>query len=149
GGAGGPLRPPARASEDLPPVFTRSLLAPCLYSVYLRKPAAGPRTGSRQCYGRPANLSCLTLRHESAISTLVIRSFRDQRTADLFLGAAASKLRKVPGDVTTVARRKLAMVDAAAQLSDLRAPPGNRLETLKGDLKGYHSIRVNDKWRIV
>ena len=45
--------------------------------------------------------------------------------------------------------RKLDMLDAAAVLEDLRAPPGNRLEALKGEFKGQHSIRVNDQWRIV
>lgn len=79
----------------------------------------------------------------------MIRSFRDPLTADLFYGAAAAKLRRVPPEVIRVARRKLAMVDAAERLSDLRVPPANRLEALRGDLKGYHSIRVNDQWRIV
>jgi proteic killer suppression protein len=45
-------------------------------------------------------------------------------------------------------QRKLKMVDAAARLEDLRVPPGNRLERLKGDRKGRHSIRVNDQWRV-
>lgn len=44
---------------------------------------------------------------------------------------------------------KLDLLNAASQLSDLKAPPGNRLEALKGDLKGFHSIRVNDQWRVV
>jgi proteic killer suppression protein len=44
---------------------------------------------------------------------------------------------------------KLDMLDAASELKDLKSPPGNRLETLKGDLKGFHSIRVNDQWRVV
>jgi proteic killer suppression protein len=48
-----------------------------------------------------------------------------------------------------VARRKLVLLDAAKRLGDLKVPPGNRLEELKGDLKGYHSIRINDQWRIV
>ena len=68
-------------------------------------------------------------------------------TADLFYGVA--KLKKVPPNVTKVARRKLAMVDAAELLSDLAVPPGNQLEALKGNMKGYHSIRVNDQWRVV
>jgi toxin HigB-1 len=79
----------------------------------------------------------------------VIRSFRNDVTADLFYGAPSSKLRKVPPDVIRTAQRKLAMVDAATDLADLRVPPANRLEALKGDGKGYHSIRVNDQWRIV
>lgn len=47
-----------------------------------------------------------------------------------------------------IAKRKLDMLDAAANLADLRSPPGNRLESLKGDRKGHHSIRINDQWRI-
>ncbi len=50
---------------------------------------------------------------------------------------------------TKVAARKLDMLDYAKELRDLRAPPGNRLEALKGELEGFHSIRVNDQWRIV
>jgi proteic killer suppression protein len=52
-------------------------------------------------------------------------------------------------NVRKIVRRKLAAVDAAQQLEDLRAPPGNKLEVLKDDLVGYHSIRVNDQWRVV
>lgn len=51
--------------------------------------------------------------------------------------------------VSRVAARKLDAIDFAKVLSDLRAPPGNRLEALKGDLAGFHSIRVNDQWRVV
>jgi proteic killer suppression protein len=54
-----------------------------------------------------------------------------------------------PGDIIKVARRKLILLDAAKKLDDLKVPPGNRLEELKGDLKGCHSIRINDQWRIV
>jgi proteic killer suppression protein len=52
-------------------------------------------------------------------------------------------------DLAEAARRKLAMIDAAERLDDLRVPPGNRLETLGGDRAGQHSIRVNGQWRIV
>ena len=54
-----------------------------------------------------------------------------------------------PPNIAAVARRKLIMVDNAGRLEDLKSPPGNRLETLKGDFAGRHSIRVNDQWRIV
>jgi toxin HigB-1 len=50
--------------------------------------------------------------------------------------------------IATVATRKLAMLDAACELKDLRSPPGNRLEALDGDRKGQHSIRINDQWRV-
>lgn len=53
-----------------------------------------------------------------------------------------------PADVLKVARRKLSMLDTASKLEDLRVPPANRLEALKGDRKGQHSIRVNDQWRL-
>ena len=55
----------------------------------------------------------------------------------------------IPNDIMRVAARKLLQLYAAATLDDLRAPPGNRLEALKGDLRGRHSIRVNDQWRVV
>ena len=56
--------------------------------------------------------------------------------------------RKLHPDIQRVALRKLVMLDAAEELSDLRVPPGNRLEKLTGDRMGQHSIRVNDQWRI-
>lgn len=52
-------------------------------------------------------------------------------------------------NVAKVVRRKLAALDGATKLSDLKAPPGNELEALKGDLLGFHSIRVNDQWRVI
>jgi len=55
----------------------------------------------------------------------------------------------IPKDVMRVAARKLLQLHAAVSLDDLRVPPGNRLEALKGDLRGRHSIRVNDQWRVV
>ena len=54
-----------------------------------------------------------------------------------------------PADLLVVTRRKLVQLNAAAVLGDLAIPPGNRLEALKGDLRGCHSIRVNDQWRII
>jgi proteic killer suppression protein len=56
--------------------------------------------------------------------------------------------RKVAADCSRVAQRKLQMLDAASVLKDLKVPPGNCLESLKGDRKGQHSIRINDRWRI-
>ncbi len=53
-----------------------------------------------------------------------------------------------PADLVRMAQRKLAMLDAAVRLENLRVPPGNRLEALAGDRKGQHSIRINDQWRI-
>jgi proteic killer suppression protein len=79
----------------------------------------------------------------------VIASFGDQATGDLYHGARTRRVRAVPGDIRAVALRKLDMVNAARTLSDLRSPPGNRLEALRGNLRGFHSIRINDQWRVV
>lgn len=75
----------------------------------------------------------------------MIRSFADKGTAAVFEGLV---VRGLPHQIQRRARAKLFMVDAAARLGDLRAPPGNRLEALRGDRQGQHSIRVNDRWRI-
>ena len=75
----------------------------------------------------------------------MIESFRDKRAAAVFLGKMPKGF---PTDIATVARRKLRMLDAATRLDDLRAPPANRLEALKDDRAGQHSIRVNDQWRV-
>jgi proteic killer suppression protein len=57
--------------------------------------------------------------------------------------------KRFPADLVHVARRRLVQLNRAARLDDLRAPPGNRLEALRGDLAGSYSIRINDQWRIV
>lgn len=79
----------------------------------------------------------------------MILSFADELTADLFHGRVNARTRKVPPDVRRALARKFDMLNAAAELGDLRVPPGNRLEALAGDLAGHHSIRVNDQWRLV
>ena len=79
----------------------------------------------------------------------MIASFADQATEDLYHGRKSRKVRRLPADILAVALRKLDMIDAAQVLQDLDSPPGNRLEALRGDLKGHHSIRINDQWRIV
>jgi proteic killer suppression protein len=75
----------------------------------------------------------------------VIRSFSDRETQLIWEGAPS---RRLPMDIQATARRKLRMLNNAAGLEDLRVPPANRLEALKGDRKGQHSIRINDQWRI-
>lgn len=76
---------------------------------------------------------------------MAIKSFRDARLVDIL----ARRLPKgFPADLAAVTRRKLVMLDAAARLDDLRIPPANRLEALKGDRAGRHSIRVNDQFRL-
>jgi proteic killer suppression protein len=79
----------------------------------------------------------------------VIASFADEATAAIFHGQKGKRIRRLPPEIIATAIRKLDMLNAASDLRDLRAPPGNRLEALKGDLDGKHSIRVNDQWRIV
>jgi toxin HigB-1 len=80
---------------------------------------------------------------------LVIVSFRDKGTEDVFDGRDTRNVRKAcPSDLVRVARRKLDLLNQAAALGDLRAPPNNRLEKLKGDREGQYSIRVNDQWRV-
>lgn len=74
----------------------------------------------------------------------MIRSFVDRDTQRLHAG---HRVRRFVA-FEAVARRKLLMLDAAAMLDDLRVPPGNRLESLKGDRAGQHSIRINDQWRL-
>ncbi|HEY2406295.1 MAG TPA: type II toxin-antitoxin system RelE/ParE family toxin [Polyangiaceae bacterium] len=78
----------------------------------------------------------------------MIHSFADARTADLWAGTASARLRRLPNDVQDRAFRKLVSLDAAEELEDLRQPPSNRLEKLKGDRVGQHSVRVNDQWRL-
>jgi proteic killer suppression protein len=75
----------------------------------------------------------------------VIKTFRDKETARLFTRQFS---RRFPAHLHRVAWNKLAILDAAEQLNDLRIPPGNRLEKLSGNREGEHSIRVNDQWRI-
>jgi toxin HigB-1 len=75
----------------------------------------------------------------------VIRSWADAEAEKLF---KRQRSRKLPPDVQRIALRKLLMLDAAASLDDLRVPPANRLEKLKGDRAGQWSIRINDQWRV-
>ena len=79
----------------------------------------------------------------------MIVSFGDSATKLLYHGEAGRSIRGLPGDIRRTALRKLDMLAAAVDLKDLRAPPGNRLEALRGDLQGLYSIRVNDQWRVV
>ncbi len=79
----------------------------------------------------------------------MIESFGDDATADLYHGRSTHRIRRFPTTLRRLALRKLDMLDAAYRLNDLREPPGNHLEALHGDLAGYHSIRVNDQWRVI
>jgi toxin HigB-1 len=75
----------------------------------------------------------------------MIRSFADDETALIWSGRRS---RKLPHEIQAIALRKLRLIHQAKAVTDLRAPPGNRLEVLKGARKGQFSIRVNDQWRI-
>jgi proteic killer suppression protein len=77
----------------------------------------------------------------------MIRSFRGKWAELILSGRQVPK--GFPRDVAKIAHRKLVQLNNAAELKDLAAPPGNRLEPLRGGLAGKHSIRVNDQWRIV
>jgi toxin HigB-1 len=79
----------------------------------------------------------------------VIESFGDALAEDLFDDRNSKATKAFPAELRRAARRKLQYVHEAADLRDLKAPPGNRLEGLKGDWKGFHSIRINDQWRAV
>ena len=79
----------------------------------------------------------------------MIRSFKGSATEDLFFGRDTRAARKaVPRELWRQVGKKLDALDSAGVLVDLRVPPGNRLEALKGDRKGQHSIRINDQYRI-
>jgi proteic killer suppression protein len=75
----------------------------------------------------------------------MIQSFADAETERIWSG---TRSRKLPSDIQSVALRKLRLLNQAQVLVDLRIPPGNRLEALKGNRVGQHSIRINDQWRI-
>jgi proteic killer suppression protein len=79
----------------------------------------------------------------------VIVSFGDRATEALYHGGRKKLVSKFPPDVRRVGLRKLDVLNGASALQDLRSPPGNHLEALKGSLVGFHSIRINDQWRIV
>jgi proteic killer suppression protein len=75
----------------------------------------------------------------------VIRNFADKEAEKIWGGTPS---RRLPADIQSVARRKLRMLANASVLDDLRIPPANRLEALKGQRKGQYSIRINDQWRV-
>lgn len=76
----------------------------------------------------------------------MIQSFRSKETEKIWIGIRS---KKVPEEIQYIARRKLRMLNNSLNMNDLIIPPSNNLEKLKGDLKDYHSIRINDQWRII
>lgn len=79
----------------------------------------------------------------------MIISFGDVATADLYHGRNTKRVRRFPPPIIKIALRKLDVLNAAHRLQDLREPPGNHLELLKGNLDGFHSIRINEQWRTI
>lgn len=79
----------------------------------------------------------------------MIESFGNKLAEDLFSDRHSKEVRQFPSELKRAARRKLLYLHDAAEVVDLRVPPGNRLEQLKGKLAGYYSIRINDQWRVV
>jgi proteic killer suppression protein len=87
----------------------------------------------------------LTLYDAARYNGEVIKSFRDNETERIWLGELSKRL---PADIQPAARRKLRMLNNAQDLTDLRVPPANRLERLKGKRHGQYSIRINEQWRV-
>ncbi|MBL6988194.1 MAG: type II toxin-antitoxin system RelE/ParE family toxin [Bacteriovoracaceae bacterium] len=79
----------------------------------------------------------------------MITGFACKLAEDIYYDKKTRETRKFPNELYRIARRKLLYLYEADELKDLRVPPNNRLEALKGDLKGYHSIRINRQWRLV
>ena len=75
----------------------------------------------------------------------MIKNFREKETEKIWHGLRS---RRLPQDIQQIARRKLRMINNARSLNDLRVPPANRLEALRGKRAGQHSVRINDQWRI-
>jgi proteic killer suppression protein len=76
----------------------------------------------------------------------MIKEFGDKETEKIWNGIQSKKL---PSEIQNSARRKLRMINNSQDINDLRIPPANRLEKLKGDLEDYYSIRINNQWRII
>jgi len=79
----------------------------------------------------------------------MIISFANRLTDDLYHGVSSSRVRRLPPKIQKSALYKLDVLNAAIELDDLRSPPGNRLEALKGNYAGLHSLRINAQWRII
>jgi len=79
----------------------------------------------------------------------MFRPFGSKSTEDFYHGRSTTQSGKIAAVIRPQALRKLDMLNAAATVEDLKSPPGNRLEKLSGDLQGFHSVRVNQQWRLV
>lgn len=88
------------------------------------------------------------IRELVSIGAMIV-SFGNRATSDLFHGILSKQVRQLPHQITKSARYKLDILNAAQSLEDLQSPPDNRLEILRGSFSGFHSIRINNQWRIV
>jgi proteic killer suppression protein len=79
----------------------------------------------------------------------VIVSFGDKATEDLFHNRQTQRIRRYPTEILRPALQKLDMLNSSRDVRDLLSPPGNRLELLKGNLQGYYSVRINERWRLI
>lgn len=79
----------------------------------------------------------------------MIRSFKNKELESLYDHGPSRETRKIPASLNRAAVNRLAYLEAAKNINDLRCPPANRLEALSGDLKGFYSIRVNDQFRLI
>ncbi len=79
----------------------------------------------------------------------MIESFGNSLAEELFLDRKGKETRRFPNELWRQARRKILYLHEAEELGDLRVPPGNRLEALRGNYRGFFSIRINDQWRVV
>lgn len=91
----------------------------------------------------------MTTVHLGILRIVAIASFKDAATEDLYHGIRTARVRALPLDVRRRALDKLDLLDAATSVQDLRSPPSNHLELLKGALADFHSIRVNQQWRLI
>ena len=79
----------------------------------------------------------------------MIRTLADDTTRDIWNGVNSKAARRIPRELWPIVRRKLDQIDAVTRLDDLKVPPGNQVARARGDLRGFHAVRVNDQYRIV
>jgi proteic killer suppression protein len=79
----------------------------------------------------------------------MVESFADRTTKDLYHGVVSVPVKRFPKEILSAVLRKMDILNAAHDIDDLKAAPGNRLEALRGNMKRFHSIRVNIRWRII
>ena len=120
-----------------------------------RKETSSPRGGVFPWVDMPRDflylesIACTYTVNMVYLSIDMIITFLTEATRDIYDGKESKQARRIPQSIWKVAPRKLDMLNVAYSLNDLKAPPANRLEALRGNLKGKYSIRINDQYRIV